>query len=190
METKKPSNMGKIFENNFKESAKKENIFIHRVKDNDLSFNGNSVSKFTTHNPCDFFLYLKPQMFALELKSTCYKSISIQRTPDDPEAMIKAHQINSLIQMSLYDGVNSGFVFNFRNDENGKEITAYMSIEKFSDFLVGENKKSINLNDVKKYGGIKIEQELKRKNYHYFIGDMIYKIINGKEDDDNAEGNI
>jgi hypothetical protein len=63
-------------------------------------------------------------------------------------------------------------------------------MQKFSDFLVGENKKSINLNDVKKYGGVKIEQELKRKNYHYFIGDMIYKIINGKEDDDNAERNI
>ena len=42
-----------------------------------------------------------------------------------------------------------------------------MNIKNFENFLLNEDKKSINLDDIMKYGGVKINQELKRTRYRY-----------------------
>ena len=48
-----------------------------------------------------------------------------------------------------------------------------MFIDDFSNFLVKTDKKSINKLDVVQYGGIKLDQKLKRTQYDYNIKKMI-----------------
>jgi penicillin-binding protein-related factor A (putative recombinase) len=169
---------GKKFEHAFKDSAKAQGIFVHRVKDSDLSFNGNSVSKFTTKNPCDFYLFGnvsngKGNLFGLELKSTKYKSISIQTCPEETTAMIKMDQINSLIQMAQYEGIIAGFILNFRNEDCGTEDTYFIHIKDFSEFMANTDKKSINRIDIMQHNGIYIKSIKKRVNFAYNIREMI-----------------
>ena len=52
-------NVGKIFEKDFAESATKQGIFCHRLKDTDIAFNNNGITSYTPKNPCDYFLFAK-----------------------------------------------------------------------------------------------------------------------------------
>ena len=174
-----PKNKGKKFETQFKESSEKDKLFLLRLNDTDLSYNGNQMSRFTPKNKFDFLLFKSPNLFCLELKSTAYDSFSIQRNPKEPNKMIKWHQIQELIKASFYDGVYAGFVFNFRNEKQPllEEETYYMSIKNFCNFLVENEKKSINKKEVQKYGGIIIEQKKKRVLYTYNIKKMLEDIL-------------
>ena len=174
--------MGKVLEKCFLDSAKQDNVWIYRIKDNSQSFDGNTKSSFSTPNICDFFLFGgvengKGNLIGLELKSSKYTSFSIQRTPNDPIGMVKAAQINSLIQLSLQEGIIAGFIFNFRNDNTNEQVTAFLSIQNFSNFLVSCDKKSINLADIKEFGGIKVEQTLKRKYYTFDVKKMVEEVV-------------
>lgn len=161
----------------FRESALKQDLFFLRLNDSNLSYGGVQGSKFTPTNPCDFISFLDGNLFMLELKSTCYKSIPIQINPEEPQKMIKAHQISDLSKYSLYDGIICGFVFNFRDDENMQnEVTYYMSIENFNNFVTESGKKSINKLDIVDHGGIKIKQMLRRTAYAYDVKTMLKDI--------------
>lgn len=87
--------------------------------------------------------------------------------------MIKMHQINSLSNFSLFNGINAGFVLNFRDEsvEDNNE-TYFLPIQNFNNFLVESGKKSINKKDVVTYGGILVEQNKKRTHYSYNINKM------------------
>ena len=175
------SNLGKKFERRFGDCAKTDGFFVHRLKDTDLSYNGNSVSSYTPSNRCDYYIFGaveegKGILFGIECKSTGYTSIGIQRTPEEPDKMIKSKQIESLIEMSLFEGIKAGFVLNFRDDEKNLDNTYYISIEDFSKFLDETHKKSINKTDCE-LRGIKVDSTLLRKNYKYNIKKMIEDIM-------------
>ena len=174
---KKGSNLGKKFEHNFRESAINQELFFLRLNDSDISYMGYQGVRFTPTNPADFLSFLNGNLFLLELKSTEYGSIGIQRTPEEEKKMIKFHQINDLIKYSLFENVNCGFVFNFREKEGLDEDTYYLSIQNFSNFLCDTDKKSINKLDIVQYGGIKISQKLKRTQYTYDVKKMLEDII-------------
>lgn len=179
-EKSKGSN-GKNFERQFKLSAEHQEILIIRLNDSDLSFNPfiKEHTRFTAKNPCDFIIYNYPNIFFLELKSTIYNSISIQNNPEESK-MIKLHQINSLKDLSLTKGVYSGFIFNFKDKETIEEDTYYLSIENFLRFLNETGKKSISKLNVVQYGGIKINQKLKRTQYLYNIQELLDQLKEGK----------
>lgn len=179
---KKTINPGKMFEAQFKESAQEQGLLIIRFKDSDMSFNKNKElrhTSFTTTNPADFFVYEYPYIYFLELKSTKYKSISFQREEED-KSMILLHQIRDLSNLKLYEKVQSGFVFNFRTEDEGipySEITYYMDIEDFVRFYVATDKKSIAPIDIVQYGGFIIDAKQKRKYYSYDVNKMLKDII-------------
>lgn len=155
-------NRGKKIEKLFQESAEKEDLCIIRLNDSATSWQG-GAARFTPENPCDFLLYHYPFLYALELKSTIGTSFSIQRDIHEASKMIKAHQINSLIQLSQYRGITAGFIFDIYSEKENEEYVYFLSIENFSTFLEKTEKKSINLQDIKEYGGIAIETKKKRK---------------------------
>lgn len=170
-------NPGKKFEEDIKNSAENQGLFILRLNDSSLSWQHEKTSRFTAENPYDFIMFEMPNLFNLELKSTGYSSISIQRNPEEKNKMIKLHQINSLTQSSLHEGVFAGFIFNFRDDEDiNNNYTYFMFISDFNTFLVERDKKSINKLDVVQYGGIRLDQKLKRTRYSYDIKKMIKNI--------------
>lgn len=173
-------NVGKTFEDDFKTSAKEQGIYTYRIKD--LAFSQKSQNQYLTvrvKNPCDFFMFGnikegRGNLIGLELKSTKYSSIGFQLTANDPDAMIKHHQIEGLRELAAHEGIWAGFLFNFRH-ENSEE-TYFLDIKDFDEFLKGTTKKSINTGDIQLYDGLKINQELKRKHYRYnvqaFIEDL------------------
>ena len=188
METKKKPNMGKRFERNFKESALQEGLFILRLNDTDTSFNRRDGMRFTPTNPADFIAFLNGELYLLELKSTEYKSLSIQRDPEDKNSkMIKAHQIADLVKYSLFDGVNCGFVLNFRSKDSMEEETFYLSIENFSRFMSENPKESINRSDVVLYDGVKLDQKLKRTQYHYQVKELLERLNRIKREGGGVE---
>lgn len=150
-----------------------------------MSFNPNKElrSRFTVQQPCDYIMHHKGNIFFLEMKSTHSKSVSFQRNKDDG-GMIKLHQINSLVNLSQYDGAQAGFVLNFRDEREDHaytEDTYYISIEDFSAFYASTDKKSISKLDIVQNGGIIVDAKQRRKLYDYNIKKMLEDIIKEKE---------
>ena len=90
--------------------------------------------------------------------------------------MIKAHQLEGLIEVSLNDGMYGGFVLNFRDEDLNEESTYYLSIEKMDEFLLETHKKSINETDCR-MRALPMDSILKRTKYTYDVDKMITDII-------------
>lgn len=177
-------NEGKAFENDIKESCKSQEIFCMRLNDTSLSYIKEKQARFTPTSRCDFILYRLPNMFSLECKSTKYKSMSFQLTPDRPEGMIKAHQIKSLIELSQVEGIFAGFLLNFRDEENRNNNTTYWwDIRDFSNFVTEIDKSSFNRLDIVQHNGIVVESKLKRIRTAFDMKGLLNR-IQEKEDID------
>lgn len=171
-------NVGKIFENEFKDSVEYHNkktndIYILRLTDSASGFGMDSTkTRFSAKSPYDFFLHRKNGIdVAIELKSTAGTSISFSL--DTNEKMIKANQINSLLNTSIYN-IKSGLLLNFRKYEK----TYWISINDFINFAKNTDKKSINVNDIENYNGVIVKQKKKKIRYIY---DIEYIMETGEE---------
>ena len=102
--------------------------------------------------------------------------MSIQTHKDDKNKMIKLHQIEALTNASQFEGIKAGFFFCFYNENTNQEATYYMPIQNFNKFLNNEDKKSINIIDIAKYGCVKISQIKLRTHYHYDIKELFNNI--------------
>ena len=164
-------NTGKIFEDEIKDSINHKEIYYERIKDPAASFGGDSAkTRFSTHNPYDTYAYKYPNFFALELKSTKTKSLSF--STNDNKSQIKKCQIDGLTRASEFKGTIAGFLFNFREQSE----TYFLNIKDFNVFVDSTDKKSINVSDVSKYGGIIIPQKLKVVKYTYDLS-IIFNMI-------------
>lgn len=89
-------NRGKDFEEElFKQLDMYENISIIRLHDQTNGFKGSK-------NPCDFIMYSKPNMFALELKTTHADRLSFSNITD--------YQWDQLTKMQTVKGVIAGII--------------------------------------------------------------------------------
>lgn len=169
-------NIGKIFEDNFKECVP-HYAKPHRLPDDAQSFGGGKKSRFSKKNPFDFFVwnFRDRLLYCLELKSVAGKSISFERTKDEkPKKEIHYHQIVGLNEWDECDYTICGFVIEFR----GIEKTVFIDIKEFNKIIDNIPKKSFNYDDLSIYD-IKytiIEQEKKRKYYRYDV-DGFFNII-------------
>ena len=50
-------NVGKVFENDFKQSVPQEYCLLHRLPDPPQSFKRSKDTKFSHKNPCDFHMF-------------------------------------------------------------------------------------------------------------------------------------
>ena len=83
--------------------------------------------------------------------------------------MIHKHQILALMEYAKYNNVHAGFLFNFRNEESGNEVTYDQNICDFIRMISEINKKSFNERDLLKYSPIEITGKKKRVNYVWDI---------------------
>lgn len=170
------NNPGKRFEQDFSSSVSSD-CMLHRLKDSAQSYNNSKMTKFAWDNPCDFFLYKKPYFYAIECKSTKYKSMSFQKEEADKASkMIKYHQIKSLKNLSKYDGVSAGFLLNFRDEENNIQRTYFQDIELFLDMLEAIDKGSFNEIDLICNGAIKVNGSKKRVRYSWDVSELLDNI--------------
>jgi penicillin-binding protein-related factor A (putative recombinase) len=171
-------NVGKEFEVDLKTSATEQGVFFYRIKDvNPMFLKPNTrVSK----NDFDSFIYKKPNLFPVELKSSGQRSISFD------EKIIKQHQIDALKEAAEYDGLIAGFIFNFREYDNFTcfvHIKDFLEIQHLSQSKISEhrfksklNKSSIGL-DICKEVGIEIHSVKKKVKYRYYIGKLLDELI-------------
>lgn len=178
------SNMGKKFEQNLQQYAKEDGLFCMRIQDSDLSFCGGN-SQFTKKSLCDYIMFYKGHLFAIECKSTKYKSFSIDLGQESKgNKMIQTHQIKNLVDCHMHDGVEGVFIFNFRiekEDELIDEHTYILNIKEFSNFVSATHKTSINEQDIIDFGGIRCKQKKKRKYFTYEIKDLLDRYLENNE---------
>ena len=168
-------NVGKKFEQNFKESVP-EDVMFFRIPDQPQSFQ--QTAKFSLKPPFDSFMFYKGTLLCLELKTTKSKSFSVELDKND-KGMIHYHQLENLREYSKYDGVVAGLILNFRINEDTEkytEFTYFISIENFDKMMKNIDKKSFNMIDLLNYSPIKIESIKKRVNFKYDIGSFLLHI--------------
>ena len=172
-------NSGKIFENNFKSSIDKNEIYYQRIKDNPSSFGGDSsFVRFTLNNPYDGFCFYKGCLFPIELKTTKNNTVSIQREKSEKGKMIKKHQIEGLTEADNFENIYAGFLFHFSDIENKEnDKTYWLSIVDFNAFLSNSDKKSINIKDIVTHNGLEVNKRLKKVHYKYEVKEMLDNII-------------
>lgn len=168
-------NIGKIFENKWNESIDKNIIYCLRLKDSPLSFKEYDNINFIRNNPYDnaYFYSTKGKFFALEFKTTTHPYMTIQRTKEDKNKMIKQHQIKGLAEANQYKGAFGFFILDFR----ASGITYAVNIDDFIGFLIKNNKKSISENDIKNLVHIIVDKKLKRKHYRYDVKSFFNEAI-------------
>lgn len=163
-------NAGKIFEEDFKKSVPDYCLLI-RIPDPPQAFTQNAGTKFSRKNICDYYCFQsKSQIFyALELKSTKNRYITFEDIAlDEPvKKMIHKHQIIGLTKYLQYNNVVSGFIFNFRDEQNNIERTYFQNIKDFNTMCKKINKFSFNEMDLLLHRAVKIQGKKKRVHYKW-----------------------
>ncbi len=172
-------NAGKVFERAFVASVPKD-VYVQRLDDPAASFGTALGTRFSPHQPYDFYAYVYPFFFAMELKSTL-GSLTYWRKDFDEDGKkntyeIKKWQIEGLDKASQHKGVIAGLYINFRKTEE----TYFLSIEDFHKLTDNMDKKSINRNDVAEYG-VLIEQRKLKTNYRYNLRKFFDEIVASRQ---------
>ena len=156
-------NAGKQFEADIKASCPKT-AYIYRFRDSASSFGESTNTRFTPSNICDYLLFddESRSLYFLELKTT--KGASL------PLSNIRENQIKQLTEAGERHNIIAGFVVNFREKEN---FTAFIDIESFNQMLKNLEKKSFNIEDMRKYGCVEINSQKKKVNYRYDLSTFI-----------------
>lgn len=170
-------NEGKIFEQQIKASAKKQGVYMYRIRDTSPTQLKRNVK--VSPNVFDCFIFSDGFLFPAELKSTKQKSISWD------ERIIKQHQIDSLKEAAIYSNIIPGFLFNFREPEDN---TYFVHI---NDFLIYKdiaengkehtykskvNKSSIPIGICREIG-VKLISIKARTKYTYYTNQMCRDLI-------------
>ena len=186
-------NIGKQFETDFKKSCDVCGICNLRLSDSN-KYGFGSKTRFTPKNPCDFILYVNPNIYFLELKSTITGSISFNQPitiqeKDKPKPDIKSEQINSLIKYNMYTGTICGLVLRFEDKDTHIGNTYFIDVDDFVKWTTNVKKKSINEKDAKQIG-IEISSTLLKVNKTYniyrFIEDIQNKYNRGSDENGTA----
>lgn len=175
------ANNGKRFETNFGKSVVDQGLLYERFKDNG-KFGFSEQTRFSSQNPCDCFIHDGSTLYYIELKSTIGTSISFNQPPTEKGGtpMIKAHQVNSLLERSKYPNVYCGLLLDYADRVNakGENIeggTYFVEINTFVGWCSTMTKKSINKNDAEVIG-IKVGRTKKKVNYSYNIKQLLNDI--------------
>lgn len=175
MQMTKTMNSGKQFEKDFVSSLPSY-CYVHRLRDAAQSYNQSKQTSFTWDNECDFFVWDSKShtFYAIECKSTKYKSMSVQLDKEDKSSkMIKSHQIESLTKISNYDGATAGFFLNFRDEKNNTERLYFINIVDFNKMMKDIGKVSFNEIDIVLHNGFKISGNKKRIHFNWDIDSFL-----------------
>jgi len=171
------ANEGKVFEQQVKASAKKQGVYMYRIKDTPPTQLKRNAK--VSPNVFDCFIFYGGYLFPSELKSTQKKSISWS------EKIIKQHQIDSLKEAANYDHIIPGFLFNFREPEDNTYFVHINDFLRYKD--IAENGKehtykskvneaSIPIGICEEIG-VKVTSIKARTRYTYYINQMCRDLI-------------
>lgn len=127
-------NRGKKFESVIQQSFEKvKKTAVVRLHDQTTGYVGSK-------NPCDFLIYHKPCLYAIECKSVHKNTFSIHsNNPKKKYGLITNYQWESLMQVSSVKGVHAGVIIWFID----KDVTLFIPISVL-DMCYKQGWKSIN----------------------------------------------
>lgn len=164
-------NVGKIFESAIKDSIPDYCILI-RLPDPPQSFTQRSDTRFSHKNPCDYICFDTESriIYFFELKSVCGKSMSFEDVNDDnpKNRLIHKHQILGLQKFSEHKHTVSGFLLNFRDENNDNQRTYFLNIKDFNEMTKKINKASFNEVDLIMLGHAKKINGYKKRTRWYW----------------------
>ena len=169
-------NRGLVFQDNIRNSAKRQNIMFYKFKDSPNlygQFKENNAIRFTPNNICDCMLFYKGTLVLAELKSTEKDSFSF--TTGALRQLKDLYEISIDNNNNYRENLHCGFMIEFRD----KEMTVFIYAKDIKDYLEKNNTKTININKLLKNGGLiyhKIDQEKLVKNYVYNLKRFILNI--------------
>lgn len=173
------SKEGKIFEASIEQSCSDQSVFYFRVRDVNLPPDVRMRVKLPP-NKYDSLMFYKEHLFTIEMKSTKSKSISFS------ESIIKQNQIDNLKAATKFDGIISGFLFNFRIEGNPTyfvDIDSFLEYQNVAQNELTEhtykskvNKASISLNICKEIG-VPVTSVLKKVKYRYYVNKLLDELI-------------
>lgn len=113
-------NRGKQFEQLIREAFEKvSDTSVVRIPDQTNRFAGSA-------NPCDFLIYHRPHLYAIECKSTHGNTLSIHSNdPKKKYGAISNFQWESLLSMSQVEGVHAGIICWWVD----KDVTKFIPIQ-------------------------------------------------------------
>lgn len=180
-------NNGKKFEQNIKDSCERQGILFERYLDNGKFGFNDTVTRFSSENPCDGHFYYKGVLIYVELKTATTGAISHNQPPMVQEKgktkpSIKANQVKSLIERAGYDGVEAGLLVEFYDRETKTQTihggTFYIDIFDFVGFTAISGKKSMNVADARSIG-TPVDSVKLKVNSRYDIRGMLERICDG-----------
>lgn len=176
----KKQNIGKIFESEIEQACEDQKIFYFRVRDVFIPAHLRMKIR-VPKNKYDSLMYYNNHLFTIEFKATDKaKSFSFS------EDVIKQHQIENLKKATEYDGIVSGFIFNFRQTNNE---TYFVHIDDFLKYKnIAENKlthtykskvneKSIPIGICREIG-VPVKNVKKQIRYRFYINSLLDELIN------------
>ena len=152
-------NEGKKFEEDFKKSMDKYNIWSYRLRDSSGSWSNSKGSRFTPKNICDYIAYNNWGLYLLELKS--HKGSSL------PFAAISDYQLKRLSSID-YLGIKAYFIINMRDKGETYAIEAL----KIKNYIETSGRKSIPISFMENEG-IEIKGTKRRTRYEYDVGELL-----------------
>ena len=152
-------NEGKKFEEDFKKSMDKYNIWNYRLRDSSGSWSNSNESRFTPKNICDYIAYNNGGLYLLELKS--HKGTSL------PYTAISDYQLKGLSNID-YPGIKAYFIINMRD----KEKTYAIEAQKIKKYIETSERKSIPISFMDDEGA-EIKGIKRRTRFEYDVGELL-----------------
>ena len=152
-------NEGKKFEEDFKKSMDKYNIWNYRLRDSSGSWSNSNGSRFTPKNICDYIAYSNGELYLLELKS--HKGTSL------PYTAISDYQLKGLSNID-YPGIKAYFIINMRD----KEKTYAIEAQKIKKYIETSERKSIPISFMDDEG-VEIKGIKRRTRFEYDVGELL-----------------
>ena len=122
------TNLGKAFENQFRQDTKDlPNCFVFRLPDQQSGYVGTSA------NPCDFLMFKPPHFFLLELKSITGNTFPFSNL----------RQYGKLRSLKSFNFFHKGVIIWFRDHDK----IIYVTIDEITK-MMGDGKKSVNINTI------------------------------------------
>lgn len=168
-------NAGKLMERQWRNSAIKiPGLRYQRMNDGTASFwKGQDGARFQQKNPFDCYMFKKPILFELELKSHKGKNI--------PFSAIRNNQINHLAKISKEDiGVVAGIVVYFEDEQK----CYYADGDSVLSFMNEGTRKSIPIAWFKTWG-TEIKVIPLRRNVMYDVNAFVNEMLEREEQKDS-----
>ena len=171
-------NVGKKFEDNFRDSVSKD-IFFYRFRDSSGTFyGGNNNLRFTPTNIADNLIFYNGCLFLNELKTHKGKSIPIDCILGNKKKNgkhTKEKQIVDMYEANKHENIYCNIIVFFSDVERCFSL----DIENFVFFMQDNDRKSVPIEFFETLGE-EMDVTKKKTNYHYDINKWL-KIICKKE---------